>query len=190
MGAPSRLDETHILGPKSMILQNPLAPRRNTHFGFPNHKFHISRGLPWGPPGASTKGALGLPRRTFLQNVFVAGASGFKAPGHKIHELTQPAGCRVAEAQISFASLDGSMNHAARVQALQRFGGHGHVQVILCSLKAAGVGLNPDRRRPGQGLRCSLGCGLCCGFGCGLGLGCGLDIGIGIDKKIEIKSFL
>merc|ERR1711879_108678 len=29
-----------------------------------------------------------------------------------------------------------------RVNALQSFGGHSHIQVILCSLKAAGTGLN------------------------------------------------
>eukprot|EP00747_Dinoflagellata_sp_TGD_P094869 gnl/TRDRNA2_/TRDRNA2_166268_c0_seq1.p1 gnl/TRDRNA2_/TRDRNA2_166268_c0~~gnl/TRDRNA2_/TRDRNA2_166268_c0_seq1.p1 ORF type:complete len:672 (-),score=124.39 gnl/TRDRNA2_/TRDRNA2_166268_c0_seq1:87-1823(-) len=41
-----------------------------------------------------------------------------------------------------FARLDGSMAHSQRVEALQNFGDHGHVQVILCSLKAAGVGIN------------------------------------------------
>merc|ERR1719188_2422369 len=34
------------------------------------------------------------------------------------------------------------MSHDKRVQALLSFGGHAHVQVILCSLKAAGTGLN------------------------------------------------
>merc|ERR1719436_2229745 len=34
------------------------------------------------------------------------------------------------------------MSHDKRVQALQSFGSHHHVQVILCSLKAAGTGLN------------------------------------------------
>merc|ERR1719188_358931 len=34
------------------------------------------------------------------------------------------------------------MNHDHRVAALQSFNGHAHVQVVLCSLKAAGTGLN------------------------------------------------
>eukprot|EP00927_Polykrikos_kofoidii_P040089 TRINITY_DN34327_c0_g2_i1.p1 TRINITY_DN34327_c0_g2~~TRINITY_DN34327_c0_g2_i1.p1 ORF type:complete len:1077 (+),score=209.48 TRINITY_DN34327_c0_g2_i1:61-3291(+) len=44
--------------------------------------------------------------------------------------------------QVPFAKLDGSMSYEDRFQALQNFSGHGHVQVILCSLKAAAVGLN------------------------------------------------
>lgn len=43
---------------------------------------------------------------------------------------------------IAFVRLDGSMASEKRIQALQTFSDHGHVQVILCSLKAAGVGLN------------------------------------------------
>lgn len=43
---------------------------------------------------------------------------------------------------VPFARLDGSMAHAQRVRALESFSGHAHVQVILCSLKAAGTGVN------------------------------------------------
>jgi len=38
--------------------------------------------------------------------------------------------------------LDGSMSYDKRVHALQSFSSHPHIQVILCSLKAAGTGLN------------------------------------------------
>merc|ERR1719163_2554209 len=34
------------------------------------------------------------------------------------------------------------MAHNKRGDALQSFAGHGHIQVMLCSLKAAGTGLN------------------------------------------------
>ncbi|CAE7378402.1 RAD5A, partial [Symbiodinium pilosum] len=43
---------------------------------------------------------------------------------------------------LPFVRLDGSMKHEQRVQAQQSFAGHGHIQVMLCSLKAAGTGLN------------------------------------------------
>lgn len=43
---------------------------------------------------------------------------------------------------LPFVRLDGSMNHDARVNAQQSFAGHTHIQVMLCSLKAAGTGLN------------------------------------------------
>jgi len=43
---------------------------------------------------------------------------------------------------VAFVRLDGSMSHDQRVQSLQSFNGHAHVQVALCSLKAAGTGLN------------------------------------------------
>lgn len=46
------------------------------------------------------------------------------------------------KAKVPLCRLDGSMTHDKRVDALQAFGGHRHVQVILCSLKAAGIGLN------------------------------------------------
>jgi len=48
----------------------------------------------------------------------------------------------LTKSRTPFARLDGSMSHDQRVEALQAFSGHGHVQVILCSLKAAGTGLN------------------------------------------------
>jgi len=44
--------------------------------------------------------------------------------------------------KLAFVRLDGSMKHEQRVQAQQSFAGHGHIQVMLCSLKAAGTGLN------------------------------------------------
>lgn len=44
--------------------------------------------------------------------------------------------------QWPFVRLDGQMNHDARVHAQQSFAGHPHIQVMLCSLKAAGTGLN------------------------------------------------
>mmetsp|Transcript_98320 Transcript_98320/g.194817 ORF Transcript_98320/g.194817 Transcript_98320/m.194817 type:complete len:1042 (-) Transcript_98320:237-3362(-) len=44
--------------------------------------------------------------------------------------------------KLPYVCLDGGMTHEKRVQALQAFSGHGHVQIILCSLKAAGTGLN------------------------------------------------
>lgn len=43
---------------------------------------------------------------------------------------------------LPFVRLDGSLKHEQRVQAQQSFAGHGHIQVMLCSLKAAGTGLN------------------------------------------------
>ncbi|CAK0890013.1 unnamed protein product [Prorocentrum cordatum] len=45
-------------------------------------------------------------------------------------------------AGVPLVRLDGSMGHEQRVQALQDFAHHGHVQVFLCSLRAAGTGLN------------------------------------------------
>lgn len=44
--------------------------------------------------------------------------------------------------QWPFVRLDGQMKHDARVHAQQSFAGHPHIQVMLCSLKAAGTGLN------------------------------------------------
>mgnify|MGYP002803377023 FL=1 len=44
--------------------------------------------------------------------------------------------------RLPFVRLDGSMTHDARVHAQQSFAGHPHIQVMLCSLKAAGTGLN------------------------------------------------
>jgi len=43
---------------------------------------------------------------------------------------------------VPFVRLDGSMAQEKRVQALQTFRDYSKVQVILCSLKAAGTGLN------------------------------------------------
>merc|ERR1712113_16198 len=34
------------------------------------------------------------------------------------------------------------MRHEQRMNALESFVSHGHVQIVLCSLKAAGVGIN------------------------------------------------
>jgi len=48
----------------------------------------------------------------------------------------------LAARKVPFARLDGGMQHERRVEALQAFSGHAHVQVILCSLKAAGTGVN------------------------------------------------
>eukprot|EP00929_Paragymnodinium_shiwhaense_P049077 TRINITY_DN24769_c1_g3_i1.p1 TRINITY_DN24769_c1_g3~~TRINITY_DN24769_c1_g3_i1.p1 ORF type:complete len:1067 (-),score=226.70 TRINITY_DN24769_c1_g3_i1:152-3352(-) len=48
----------------------------------------------------------------------------------------------IKKLKMPFARLDGSMPHEQRVQALQNFGAHGHIQIMLCSLKAAGTGLN------------------------------------------------
>mmetsp|Transcript_46753 Transcript_46753/g.111191 ORF Transcript_46753/g.111191 Transcript_46753/m.111191 type:complete len:958 (+) Transcript_46753:80-2953(+) len=60
-------------------------------------------------------------------------------------QFTQLLGLVQAELKgkgVPFVRLDGSMAHDARVEALQSFDGHAHIQVILCSLKAAGTGLN------------------------------------------------
>lgn len=43
---------------------------------------------------------------------------------------------------IAFVRMDGSMSYEQRVQALRGFSSLQHVQVILCSLKACGTGLN------------------------------------------------
>lgn len=49
---------------------------------------------------------------------------------------------RGSSGRIPFARVDGSMSRDARIQALETFRDHSQVQVILCSLKAAGTGIN------------------------------------------------
>lgn len=43
---------------------------------------------------------------------------------------------------VPFVRLDGAMTREKRTLALQTFTAQRHVQIILCSLKAAGIGLN------------------------------------------------
>jgi len=84
----------------------------------------------------------------FLADNVIGKVDGFLGKPHKaivfsqFTSLLRLVRTELTHRSLPYVCLDGGMAHEKRVQALQTFSSHGHVQVILCSLKAAGVGLN------------------------------------------------
>jgi len=96
-----------------------------------------------GPDGAKIRAVL-----DFLTTSVVGKADDALGKPHKAVVFSQFTSvlsllaASLAKKGLAHVRLDGSMAHDKRVQTLQTFADHGHVQVMLCSLKAAGVGLN------------------------------------------------